>query len=142
MIYLFVFFLISVLVFLFSLYQNFSQHRQFTETPFLSWLGIFVWGDAIIFAPFWMISSLLCLTAKNLNLFLFITSLFWVVRSLGETIYWFNQQFSTLNRNPPERLFGYRFIKNDSIWFIYQNFWQCLTIISVLCAIFIYGKTF
>ena len=29
-----------------------------------------------------------------------VVSLFWVVRSTGEMIYWLNQQFSELNKNP------------------------------------------
>lgn len=108
----------------------------FTETPYLSLLGIFVWGDAIIFAPFWLIVSLGVLYFQQWLLFLFIYSVFWVVRSLGETYYWFNEQFSGVTRNKPENLLGYSLVKSDAVWFLYQIFWQCVCVLAVVSAIY------
>jgi len=51
-------------------------------------------------------------------------------------MYWLHQQFSTLERNPPKSLLGYRFFGNDSIWFVYQIFWQCVTVIAVIASIY------
>lgn len=129
--------MISFLVFIKGFFESAKKKNSFRETPFLFWAGIFVWGDAVIFGLFWFLSSLVCYFSKDWILFLLVISVFWVVRSLGETIYWFNQQFSTLNRNPPEKLRGYQFFKNDSIWFIYQIFWQCITVVSIITTIFL-----
>lgn len=112
------------------------KKQAFTEVPLLAPLGGFVWGDFLIFSPFWMLVSLISYLTQGWELFLFIFSVFWVVRSLGESIYWFNQQFSMICRNKPEDLRGYRFVKNDSIWYIYQIFWQCITVFSVVAALY------
>lgn len=127
---------LSFIFFIKGLYESVKKKNSFGETAFLSWLGIFVWGDAVIIGLFWFLSSLVCLLVKDWILFLLILSVFWVVRSMGETSYWFNQQFSTINRNPPERLRGYRLFKNDSIWFIYQIYWQCVTVVSIIATIY------
>lgn len=112
------------------------KKNHFKETRFLFWLGIFVWGDAIILGIFWFLSSLICVLLQDWTLFLLIVSIFWVVRSFGEIIYWINQQFSSINRNPPKNLFGYRLFKNDSIWFVYQVFWQCIMVVSIISSIY------
>jgi hypothetical protein len=114
-----------------------SMHKQaFSETPQLAVFGIFVWGDAIIFGLFWALAGVLVFLTKSEALMWLIYSVFWVVRSFGESIYWFNQQFSTINRNPPERLRGFRFYKNDSVWFAYQIWWQCVTVVAILASIY------
>ncbi len=128
---------ISLLIFIKGFFESAKKKNPFGETPFLSWAGVFVWGDAVIFGLFWFLSSLVCYFLKDWILFLLIISVFWVVRSLGETIYWLNQQFSAINRNPPEKLLGYRFFKNDSIWFVYQIFWQCITVVSIISTIYL-----
>ncbi len=110
--------------------------NHFKEPRFLFWLGIFVWGDAIILGTFWFLVSLICLLLSNWILFLLIVSVFWVVRSLGEIIYWLNQQFSPIMRNPPANLFGCKLFNNDSIWFAYQIFWQCIMVISIISSIY------
>lgn len=103
--------------------------------PF-GFLGIFVWGDALVIAPFWLISSLIVLFLQDWYLFLVILSLFWVVRSFGEVIYWLCEQFAGKNRNPPHTLKFYKFVNSDAIWFIYQLFWQCILIISLIASIY------
>lgn len=110
--------------------------NHFKDTRALFWLGIFVWGDAIIFGAFWFLASLICLLLQDWILFLLIVSIFWVVRSLGEIIYWLNQQFSPIIRNPPAKLIGYKLFNNDSIWFAYQIFWQCILVISIISSIY------
>lgn len=128
--------LVSFLAFLKGLYDTRNKKNAFGLTPYLSILGIFVWGDAVVFGLFWTLISIISLFLKDWYLFLLIISVFWLVRSLGETIYWLNQQFSKINRNPPEKLFGYFFFQNDSIWFAYQIYWQCVTIVSVVFTIY------
>jgi hypothetical protein len=117
-------------------YESAVRKNPFHETPYLLPMGIFVWGDAGVIGLFWFVSSVLSWILTDWWLFLLLASLFWIVRSLGEVIYWLNQQFSTLNRNPPERMRGYRWIGNDSIWFVYQIAWQCVMVFALAASIY------
>lgn len=110
--------------------------NAFKETRYLVPLGIFVVGDALIIGPFWGIITLVSLYLHSWNFFFLSVSLFWVVRSLGETMYWIHEQFATKHRNDPRNLFGYSLVKNDSIWFLYQIAWQCVTVFSLLASIY------
>jgi len=127
--------LISLLVAIRGGYEIRKKNNPFGEPFILFWLGIFVWGDAVILGFFWVLVSLVCFLLKDWILFWLIISVFWVVRSLGEILYWINQQFSPIIRNPPKNLLGFRFFKNDSIWFIYQIFWQCVLVVSIVTTI-------
>ncbi len=127
--------------------KGFVQCSRKANTYGITWglfpLGIFVWGDAVIFGPFWAGASIVSLLLKDWLLFLLVFSVFWVVRSLGETIYWFNQQFSGTHRYPPEQLIGHKIFKGklieeyDAIWFVNQIAMQCLTVISLITTIYI-----
>ncbi|MBU2577329.1 hypothetical protein KKA69_00690 [Patescibacteria group bacterium] len=136
----------QVVILIFSLFslagfvKGITESRKgnsFNKTGIFNLIGAFVWGDAVVFGLFFFIFSLFSLLLADFFLFLLGISLFWVVRSIGETIYWLNQQFSTLKRNPPEKLLFHKFFKNDSIWFVYQIFWQCLTVIFLLSSIYL-----
>jgi hypothetical protein len=127
---------LSFLIFIKGLIKTTKNKKAFERTPFLLFLGIFVWGDAVILGLFWSLVSFICFLIKDYLLFLFIVSLFWTIRSLGEMVYWLNQQFSSINRNPPESLFGNFIFKNNSIWFAYQLFWQCIFILSAIFSFY------
>lgn len=99
-------------------------------------IGAFVWGDAVVFGLFWMLVSMVTLWLNDWILFLLFQSIFWLVRSIGETIYWFNQQFSPINRNPPEKFLIYKIFHNDFVWVVYQIFWQCIMVISAVLSIY------
>ena len=136
---------VSLVILLKGYYESTHKNNPFGLTPRLFWLGMFVWGDAVILGIFWLITSLVVLVLGDWLLFLLIASVFWVIRSLGEIIYWLNQQFSTINRNPPENLRNYHFFKNDSIWFVYQVFWQSVMVFSIILTIYfssLWVKTF
>jgi hypothetical protein len=137
MIAIFIYTLVSLLVFVKGFWETKKKNNVFRETAFLSWMGIFVWGDALIFGPFWFIASLFCLLLNDWLLFVLIIVTFWFIRSLGETIYWLNQQFSLIKRNPPEKMFGFSLCKNDAVYFFYQIFWQCITVVSLILLIFV-----
>jgi len=131
-----VYFLANFLVFIKGYNETKVKRNAYGETPFLFPLGIFVCGDAVVFGLFWTLSSLVSLFLKDWYLFLLTVSVFWAVRSFGETIYWFNQQFSTIIRNKPEKMFLYKIFQNDSVWFAYQTMWQCLTILSIISSMY------
>lgn len=129
--------LLNLCVFAKGLHECKIKKNAYGLTPFLFLIGVFVWGDAVIFGPFWVLISLVSYLLNDWILFLLILSLFWVVRSLGETIYWFNQQFSKINRQPPEKLSGYRIFHDGSVWFAYQIFNQCIMVVALVFSIYL-----
>lgn len=110
---------------------------SFEHSSFFLPLGAFVWGDVVVFSGFWLFVSLLTLYTQDFLLFILILSVFWMVRSGGEVLYWFMQQFSTLHRNPPEKLLFHSVFHNDSIWFVYQIFWQCILVFTIISTIYL-----
>lgn len=132
------FLVLNICVFLFGLWQSAKHKNAYGQTPFLWPLGIFVWGDATIFGLFWALVSLFCIIAKGWLLFGLIYSVFWAVRSFGEMHYWLNQQFSQIKREKLEdHPILFSVYRNNSIWFIFQIFHQCILVISIVCAIYI-----
>lgn len=100
--------------------------------------GAFVWADIVIFGVFWAVASIIVLLINDWILFLLLFSIFWVVRGLGETIYWFNQQFSTVIRYSPksDHFLVKIFQDNYTIWFVLQICMQCITVIAVIFSIY------
>ncbi len=127
----------SFLIFLKGFYESKYKKNAYGLTRPLLFFGVFVWGDAVVFGLFWTLSSFIAWMFKDWYLFLLIVSVFWVIRSLGETIYWFNQQFSTINRNPIKNLPWNSIFHNDSVWFIHQIIWQCVTVVSTIFSIYL-----
>lgn len=118
-----------------------GKSRQGKAFELVWWLfpwGAFVWGDIVVFGPFWGLVLTICFFLQDCLLLALLISIFWLVRSLGETIYWFNQQFTSLKRNPPEKMPGYTLFKNDAIWFVYQIVWQCLTVITIFTTVWFF----
>jgi hypothetical protein len=126
----------NLLAFRKGFYEIKDKNNAYGLAKHFGLLGIFVWGDALIIGPFWLIICSVILFLQDWYLFLVVFSIFWAVRSLGEIIYWLNEQFAGKNRNPPQTLKFYYFIKSDAIWFIYQLFWQCILVISIIASIY------
>ena len=115
-----------------------QKRKAYEETPFSGILfSAFVQADKLVFGPFWVMVSFITLILNDWLLFLLFFSVFWLVRSIGETIYWFLQQFSPRPGNDPEKFFFYRYVHNDSVWFILQIWWQCLTVITIISTIYL-----
>lgn len=110
--------------------------NAFGLTPQYYPLGAFAWGDAVVFGLFWGAVCAVCLFLGDWLLFLFTISLFWFVRALGETMYWFHQQFSPMQRNSLSTMPGYTIFHNDSLWFIYQIVAQCITVASAISSLY------
>lgn len=135
-----IFAIVNIIIFIKAFYEIKNKNNVFGSAQPYGFLGIFVWGDAIVICVYWLIASLIVLFLNNWYLFLLFISVFWVVRSYGEVIYWLNEQFAGKNRNPPHTLKLYNFFKNDSIWFVYQVFWQCILVFSLIISIFLASK--
>lgn len=120
-----------------SLYECKKKKNPYGVTYFYRLFGAFVWADLVVFSAFWILASLISYVLHSWVLFLLFIAMFWVVRSVGETQYWFHQQFSTIQRNPPEKFWFHKIFHNDSVWFVYQIFWQCVTVISVILSLYL-----
>ena len=128
---------LALIGFVKSYYECAEHKNSYGLTYIFRIYGAFVWADLVVFGLFWTLISLLALIFNNWYLFLLSLSLFWLVRSIGETTYWFNQQFSPLNKNPINRFLMKKIFHNDSIWFVYQIFWQCMTVLFSLTTIYL-----
>jgi len=109
------------------------------ETPWLFWMGAFVWADAVVLGIFWLLVIGLVLLLGDWLLFVLIYSVFWVVRSFGEAIYWLNEQFASKHRNPPHKFWIYKFFLNESVWFVLQVYWQCLLVLSIISSVYLFS---
>ena len=114
----------------------------FRKNPFgyvwhiYNFTGAYVWADQVVFGIFWSIACLISLILNDWIFFLLIFSVFWVVRSFGETVYWLNQQFSPRNLNPTERFWLHKLFPGESVWFVYQIMQQCILVISIISSIY------
>ena len=104
-------------------------------------IGSFVWADAVIFGLFWVIMSAITLLLSSWILFLLTQSIFWLIRSIGETIYWFNEQFAVKNRNPVHTLWISKYFPGDSAWVAMQIFWQCVAVLTTVLTLY-FAKLF
>ncbi|KUK79178.1 MAG: hypothetical protein XD95_0566 [Microgenomates bacterium 39_7] len=110
-----------------------------TETPQLFFIGAFVWADVVVLGLFWSLVSVVVLILQDWLLFWLVVSVFWVVRSAGEVFYWLNQQFSSQERNPPQKFWLFKFFPNDSVWFVIQVYWQCLLVVSIIASVYLFS---
>jgi hypothetical protein len=132
--------------FLFGLKNSWQKKNPYGLTQIYNLIGSFVWADAVIFGLFWTIVTLIILLASyyrllvdgsGWKLFLLIYSLFWLVRSIGETIYWIFEQFAVEKRNPPHTLWHSKIFPGDSAHVASQIFWQCMTVITILTSVYL-----
>jgi len=109
-----------------------KAHKKFLP---LNIIGAFVWGDAAILGWFWLAVVIASLISDSWFLFELIFLCFWLIRALGEVLYWFNQQFSQKELEPPEQIWFYPLFRNNSVWFIFQLWWQCITAVVIVLLI-------
>ncbi len=103
-------------------------------------IGVFVWIDAVVFGLFFAVVTLFCLLFQQWSLFLLIFSVFWTVRSIGEQIYWFLEQFAHAHRNAPHTLWPKKWFKGEESWIIMQTTWQSLSVIGVITSVWFFVK--
>lgn len=113
-----------------------NRKNAYGKATIFNLIGAFVWGDVVVFGIFWTLASVVVLYLQDWVLFLLTLSIFWAVRGIGEMIYQLNEQFATKKKNPPEKFWFYKYLKNDSVWFVYQIYWQCIAVVAILFAIY------
>lgn len=99
--------------------------------------GSFVWADGIVFGAFWAIVSLAFIVVNpELNWFFLFFLIFWAVRSSGEIIYWFLNQFNPRKNQSSTFKSLNQFFKNEYVTsFIFQIWWQCVLVLCVFGVI-------
>lgn len=126
---------ISLIVLFFSYDRVVIKRNPFGLTRWLFPLGIFVWGDGLLISIFWLLLSVAAFMLQDAWFWFCAISLFWLVRSLGEVVYWLLQQFMRPDTNHPGSLWGNGLYQGESIWFAYQVAWQCAAVVSgLVCA--------
>lgn len=123
---------LHTLIFFRARTQCSKKHKSFTVEPWLFCTGSFVWADVLVFSPFWICVSLLAIFLNSWLFFLVVISVFWLVRSAGEVLYWFLEQFTGHQRNKAHDLIGYNLVKSEAIYFVYQIFWQCILVLTII----------
>jgi hypothetical protein len=119
---------ISVLVFFLGL-KNSQKGNFYNETFLLNPLGIFVWGDALILGPFWLVSSFIFIFICPLNVLRYYL-LFWAIRSFFEVIYWLNHQAVKDDYNPP-MFRKIKWLKANESAILYQLMNSCQFILAL-----------
>jgi hypothetical protein len=134
---LFITMVASIIIAARGVYISHKKKRPCQETYPLVPFGIFVWADAPVIAAFWFVAAAIGIITQNWYLFLLEVSIFWVVRGTGETLYWMNQQFSTIERIAPKKLPFHTYFPGDSIWFMYQITCQVVTVFAIVATVMI-----
>ena len=105
--------------------------------PELEWFGLpfgaFVWGDLFVFSLFWLVASLILIALRNPTYFQVVFFLFWFIRSAGETVYWFLQQFHPDTIPWAEyfpQVWFLAAVREREFWILFQITWQ---VIATLC---------
>ncbi|MBD3362884.1 hypothetical protein GF362_04150 [Candidatus Dojkabacteria bacterium] len=108
-------------------------------------LGAFVWEDLLVFSFYNIIAANLVLVLDDFRYAVVLTLVFWVVRSLGEALYNFLQQFNQPTMYPHnqflwddlkifKKVFGN--ISNQKVFFILQITMQITTVFSLFFLIY------
>lgn len=114
------------------------KREAFKLAPEYWGLGMFVMGDTFAIGIFWMLLSVVSLVLGDWVLFWFVWSVFWAVRSLGESVYWFNQQFSSRrDMNKPHELPWNNVFHDESVWFVYQTVTQCICVAAIVISVWL-----
>jgi hypothetical protein len=101
-------------------------------------ISVFVWVDAVVFGFFFTLVSLFSLAFHQWILFWLMFAVFWAIRSIGEQVYWFLEQFTQVHRNPPHTLWPHKWFKGQETWIVMQIFWQCISVVSIIFSVYLF----
>lgn len=110
---IFLLFLGALNLFLFILSAIILRRRNTRIDIIAHWafpFGAFVWEDLLVFSLFNFLVFTGIILSRDFRVGLLFFSVFWVVRNLGEVIYWFLQQFSQPTVYPHDQYRSFRWI--------------------------------
>ena len=105
--------------------------------------GAYIWGDLLVFSVLWTFISLVLLKLKNPRLFWIALFSFWLVRSSGEALYWFIQQFHPQEIPWPQyfaRVWILEDLTQKEYWVLNQIGHQSITIASLFGLIYQFSR--
>ena len=117
---------------IFFLAFRFSKKGSFySDTLPLTLLGIYVWGDGLVLAPFWFSISLIFLIfGIEISALIRFYVLFLGVRSAYEVVYWLLHQSANNTYRPP--LFrSVSWLKAADTAILYQILHTCILVLSL-----------
>lgn len=134
-------------IFMFSASISFKKiHRSGDKFGFLhpwGWpIGAFVWEDLFVFSLFAFIASYITIVTGDIRIGYLFFCMFWVIRSAGETLFFFLEQFIPENGYsspfkkhfaPLRKLFGD--ISDQKCFVLMQVFHQMILVISCVITI-------
>lgn len=136
------------IVFLVAIYSLAGFVKGYKETKIKNnpyglsiWFNLissYVWADAVVFGLFFFFTAVVTLILQDFVLFLLVFSVFWTVRSVGESIYWFLEQFAPNHRNPEHTLWLSKWFPRNSSWIANQIINQCITVIGVISTVYLF----
>jgi hypothetical protein len=106
-------------------------------------IGSFVWEDLFVFSLYGLFATLITLISQQLRLGLLFLIIFWLVRSVGETFYFFLQQFIQ-PQHAPHYLDDLHFkvlrwffgpLNKQQCYILLQIFFQVITMVALVSLI-------
>ena len=129
----------SLTAFIKGYWQTKIKRNPYGLSVWFNPLGSFVWADAVIFGLFFFLVSVLSLLVQDFILLPLVFSVFWTVRSIGESIYWFLEQFADTHKNPEHTLWMSRWFPRNSVWIANQIVNQCITVIGIIASVYLFN---
>lgn len=107
-------------------------------------IGAFVWEDLLTFSFLFALITLVSILVQDIRYLLLGFVVFWIVRSMGETLYFFLQQFITPKHHPHfiddhfvklRKILGN--ISEQKCFILLQTTMQVITVLSI-CALVVF----
>jgi len=107
-------------------------------------IGAFVWEDLLVFSAAFFIGTVLTLLVHDIRVGLLLLAAFWAVRSAGEALYFFLQQFHVPTHSPHaishhfvlfRRLFGN--VHDQKCFIFMQITWQVVLTAAIAALVLI-----
>ena len=104
--------------------------------------GVFVWEDLLVISIYCLIGSLSALIFQQNRIGLLFFVVFWIVRSAGEALYFFLQQFIQPKHDPHFIDEHFKFLRKvfgklayQQCLIIMQVFFQIILMVGIICLI-------
>lgn len=140
--------ILQVILFVLAFYKVFKSKERLEFIYKWAWpFGAFVWEDLLVFSFFNIFFSTVVYILDDIKVGIIFLLVFFVVRSVGETIYYFLQQFNPLPPYP-HRLHAHFAalrlllgnISDQKCFILSQVFFQSITVFSAtLLILFLRG---